>query len=69
VNIDYDRAALRVFIGICSQIPNTPLGVGNAALEQAQRCPRSLEKIGQDVLKKVVKNYPTTTHARPWNTA
>jgi hypothetical protein len=65
VNIDTTGQLLARFYYIEPVTPNTPLGVGNAALEQAQRLAReALEKTGQDVWKKVVKNYPTTTHAR-----
>ena len=65
VNIDTTGQLLARFYFIEPVKPNTPLGVGNAALEQAERLAReALEKTGQDVWKKVVKNYPTTTHAR-----
>lgn len=65
VNIDTTGQLLARFYYIEPVTPNTVLGVGNAALEQAQRVAReALEKTGQDLWKKVVKNYPTTTHAR-----
>lgn len=65
VNIDTLGQLLARFYYLEPVTPNTPLGVGNAALEQAQRLAReALDKSGQDAWKKVMKNYPTTTHAR-----
>jgi hypothetical protein len=65
VNVDTTGQLLARFYYLEPVKPNTPLGVGNAALEQAERLAReALEKTGQDAWKKVVKNYPTTTHAR-----
>ena len=65
VNIDTSGSLLARFYYLEPVTPNTPLGVGNAAIEQTQRLLReAAEKSGQDVWKKVIKNYPTTTHAR-----
>jgi hypothetical protein len=65
VNIDTAGSLLARFYYLEPVTPNTPLGVGNAAIEQTQRLLReAAEKSGQDVWKKVIKNYPTTTHAR-----
>lgn len=65
VNIDTSGQLLARFYYIEPAKPNTPLGVGNAALEQAERLAReALEKTGQEAWKKVMKNYPTTTHSR-----
>ncbi|MEA3213291.1 MAG: hypothetical protein QOE70_6348 [Chthoniobacter sp.] len=65
VNIDTTGSLLARFYYIEPTTPNTPLGIGNAAIEQTQRLLKeAADKTGQDVWKKVVKNYPTTTHAR-----
>ena len=65
VNIDTAGSLLARFYYLEAVTPNTPLGVGTATIEQAQRMMReAADKTGQDVWKKVVKNYPTTTHAR-----
>ncbi len=65
VNIDTTGQLLARFYYLEPVTPKAPLGVGTEALEQAQRLAReALDKTGQDAWKKVVKNYPTTTHAR-----
>jgi hypothetical protein len=65
VNIDTAGSLLARFYYLEPVTPNTPLGVGNATIEQAQRLLKeAADKTGQDVWKKVVKTYPTTTHAR-----
>jgi hypothetical protein len=65
VNIDTTGALLARFYYLEPNIPNTPLGIGAAAVEKAQQLvTEAAERTGQDVWKKVVKNYPTTTHAR-----
>lgn len=65
VNIDTTGQLLARFYYLEPATPNAPLGVGTAALEKAQQAVTdALDKTGQDVWKKVVKNYPTTTHAR-----
>lgn len=65
VNIDTAGSLLARFYYLEPVTPNTPLGVGNAAIEQTQRLLKeAADKSGQDVWKKVVKNYPATTHAR-----
>lgn len=65
VNIDTAGSLLARFYYLEPATPTTPLGVGNAAIEKTQQLLQAAaEKSGQDVWKKVVKNYPTTTHAR-----
>lgn len=65
VNIDTAGSLLARFYYLEPAAPNTPLGLGAATIDQAQRLLKeAAEKTGQDVWKKVVKNYPTTTHAR-----
>lgn len=65
VNIDTTGVALVRFYYIEPNTLNTPLGVGAATLEKAQQLlQEGADRSGQDVWKKVVKNYPTTTHAR-----
>lgn len=43
---------------------NTPGGVGQSAVDKAQEIAQELaDQSGQDVWTKVIKNYPTSTHA------
>ena len=65
VNVDTNGSLLARFYYIEPQQPNSPLGLGTATVEKAQELfKQAADKTGQDVWKKVVKNYPTTTHAR-----
>ncbi|MGB8170323.1 MAG: hypothetical protein WCF18_22665 [Chthoniobacteraceae bacterium] len=65
VNIDTAGSLLARFYYLEPVTPNSPLGLGSATIDQAQRLLKeAAEKTGQDVWKKVIKNYPTTTHAR-----
>jgi hypothetical protein len=65
VNIDTGGALLARFYYIEPTTPSSPLGLGTSTIEKAQELMRqAADKTGQDVWKKVVKNYPTTTHAR-----
>ncbi len=65
VNIDTSGSLLARFYYIEPVQPTSPLGLGTATMEKAQELlKQAAEKTGQDVWKKVVKNYPTTTHAR-----
>jgi hypothetical protein len=65
VNIDTNGSLLARFYFIEPNTPNTPAGLGASTLETAQRLlTEGADKTGQDVWKKVVKSYPTTTHAR-----
>ena len=64
VNIDTSGNALARFYFIEPNTPSTPLAIGNATVEKAtQLLQEGAERSGVDVWKKVVKNYPTTTHA------
>lgn len=65
MNIDTLGSVLARFYFIEPNKPNTPGNVGAAAIDKAQELLKeAVEKTGQDAWKKVVKNYPTTTHAR-----
>jgi hypothetical protein len=65
VNIDTTGSLLARFYFIEPNTPNTPGGLGASTLETAQKLlTEGAEKTGQDVWKKVVKSYPTTTHSR-----
>jgi len=64
VNIDTTGNALARFYYIEPNIPASPIGLGTATIEKAQQLlQEGAERSGQDVWKKVVKNYPTTTHS------
>ncbi len=64
VNIDTTGNALARFYYIEPNTPNSPIGLGTSTIEKAQQLlQEGAERSGQDVWKKVVKNYPTTTHA------
>ena len=65
VNIDTTGSLLARFYFLEPVAPNSPIGIGQATMDKAQELlKQAAEKTGQDVWKKVVKNYPTTTHAR-----
>lgn len=65
VNIDTAGSLLARFYYLEPATPNTPLGIGSATIDTAQRLLKeAADKTGQDAWKKVVKTYPTTTHAR-----
>lgn len=65
VNIDTTGSILARFYFIEPNTPNSPLGIGTATLEKTQQLlTEAGERTGQDAWKKVIKNYPTTTHAR-----
>ena len=65
VNIDTTGSLLARFYFLEPVTPTSPLGIGQATLDKAQELlKQAADKTGQDVWKKVVKNYPTTTHAR-----
>lgn len=64
VNIDTDGNALARFYYLEPNTPNTPGALGGATLEKAQQLlQEAADRTGQDVWKKVVKSYPTSTHA------
>jgi hypothetical protein len=65
VNIDTTGALVARFYYLEPLTPNTPGGVGAATVDKVQSLLKeAAERSGQDAWKKVVKNYPTTTHAR-----
>jgi hypothetical protein len=65
MNIDTQGSILARFYFLEPNTPNTPGGIGAAAIDKAQQLfTQAAEKTGQDAWKKVIKNYPTTTHAR-----
>jgi hypothetical protein len=65
MNIDTAGSILARFYYLEPNTPKTPGGVGAPALEKAQEIfTQAVDKTGQDAWKKVIKNYPTTTHAR-----
>jgi hypothetical protein len=64
VNIDTTGNALARFYYIEPPTPTSPIGLGNATVQKAQELlQKGAEMSGQDVWQKVIKNYPTTTHA------
>ena len=64
VNIDTQGSLLARFYFIEPNTLAAPAGLGAAALQKAQDLlTQAADKTGQDAWKKVVKNYPTTTHA------
>jgi hypothetical protein len=66
VNIDTSGSMLVRFYYIEPNTPSTPLsGLGAATIEKAQQILSSTQdnSSGQEVWQKVVKSYPTTTHA------
>jgi hypothetical protein len=64
VNIDTSGNALARFYYLEPNTPNAPGGLGQATIEKTQEVlQQAADKTGQDAWKKVVKNYPTTTHS------
>jgi hypothetical protein len=64
VNIDTVGNALARFYYIEPSAPNSPIGLGQATIDKAQQMlQEGAARTNQDVWQKVVKNYPTTTHA------
>jgi len=64
VNIDTTGSVLARFYYLEPNTPNAPLGIGAGTLEKAQQLlSEAAERSGQEAWKKVIKNYPTTTHA------
>jgi len=64
VNIDTQGNALARFYYIEPTTPASPIGLGQATIEKAQQLlQQGAAASGQDVWQKVIKNYPTTTHA------
>ena len=65
VNIDTAGSALVRFYFLEPVTPNSPIGLGQSAIEKAKEVlEQAAERTGQEeVWKKVVKDYPTSTHA------
>lgn len=64
VNIDTQGNALARFYYIEPTPPTSPIGLGQATIEKTQQLlQQGAAASGQDVWQKVIKNYPTTTHA------
>ncbi|HRJ71092.1 MAG TPA: hypothetical protein PLS03_02640 [Terrimicrobiaceae bacterium] len=66
VNVGTIGSELVRFYFIEPNIPQTPNGIGQSAVELAKdRAKEVISRAGaDDVWQKVAKNYPTTTHAR-----
>lgn len=65
MNIDTLGSIMARFYFLEPNKPNTPGNVGAAAIDKAQELlTQAADKTGQDAWKKVIKNYPATTHAR-----
>ena len=65
MNIDTNGSILARFYFLEPATPSPPSGMGAAVVDKAQQfLAQAADKTGQDAWKKVVKNYPTTTHAR-----
>ena len=66
LNIDTTGSLLARFYYLEPLMPSAPAGIGTATLEKAQQLlTEAADRSGQEHLwKKVVKNYPTTTHSR-----
>ena len=64
VNIDTVGNALARFYYIEPTTPTSPVGLGTATIDKFQQLvQQGAAASGQDVWQKVIKNYPTTTHA------
>ena len=65
VNVDTAGNMAVRFYYIEPVVPNSPIGFGQSTINKAQEVlTEAAARTGQDeVWKKVVKNYPTTTHA------
>ena len=65
VNIDTAGSALVRFYFLEPLTPNSPIGFGQSAIDKAKELlTEAAERAGQEeVWKKVVKDYPTSTHA------
>ncbi len=64
VNIDTAGSLLARFYYLEPNTPNAPTSIGAATLEKTQQLlSAGSDTTGQDAWKKVVKNYPATTHA------
>jgi len=65
VNIDTGGNMAVRFYYLQPMTPNSPLGLGQSTINKLQEVvTEAAQRTGQDeIWKKVVKNYPTTTHA------
>ena len=64
VNVDTQGNMAVRFYYLEPVTPNSPVGVGQSAVDKAQEIAQQLaDQSGQDVWQKVIKSYPTTTHA------
>jgi len=65
MNIDTVGSILARFYFLEPNVPTPPSGLGASVVDKAQQyLAQAADKTGQDAWKKVIKNYPTTTHAR-----
>lgn len=66
VNVDTAGSALVRFYYLEPMTPTSPIGLGQSAINKLQDYAKeAASRTGQDeVWQKVVKSYPTTTHAR-----
>ena len=66
VDVDTTGCALARFYYVEPNTPtNTPLGIGAGTIGTAQQLlQQGADMSNQDVWQKVIKNYPTTTHAK-----
>jgi hypothetical protein len=65
MNIDTVGSILARFYFLEPNTPKPPGGIGAPAIEKAQELlTQAADKTGQDAWKKVIKNYPATTHSR-----
>lgn len=66
VNVDTTGSMTVRFYYLEPITPTSPLGIGQSTINKAQEMAKELmDRTGQgEVWQKVVKNYPTTTHAR-----
>ncbi len=66
VNVDTAGSALVRFYYLENITPTSPVALGQSAINKLQDyAKQAVERTGQtDVWQKVVKSYPTTTHAR-----
>jgi hypothetical protein len=65
VNVDTDGNMAVRFYYLEPMTPNSPIGLGQSAINKAQEIAEEMaSRTGQEeVWQKVMKNYPTTTHA------
>ena len=65
VNIDTQGTALVRFYYLEPVTPKSPVGLGDEITQKGRELlTEAAERTGQDAWKKVVKSYPTTTHAK-----